>query len=951
MPRICPAGYVCDVTGLEVAVTPCPSGFYCEAGTVTSSTYCGQYEDINKNDELSTSLNNPFLIGGRHSFCWDNSTEDYGLQMSSKPSVYWNDVHRLPLDDNAINLPLRGRYCQDDSCMIIQKTFDLNIEASFHLRYTQLQPQTPRPCTKGSYCNPGSSSINDSRQCDGKSYCPEATTSPGEFDCPKGFYCRFGKRYQCPIGTYCPVSSMWDPLPCEPGFFNAMVGQVKCTLCPIGTFCSGFGRIEPSLCTPGYVCSKVGLSSPNLKCTAGFYCGIGTQTSDPFRNDTSLRPYPCKPGSFCLPGVGFPDIVEGNFSHAQPCTNGFYCEAASTSAKGSGLCPPGFICEKGTATPKPTPKGTYAKLQGMSRASSCLVGFYAPTIESVECIPCPPGTECEQEGMDTAEICGPGSFRSTMEVDGVTCQSCPPGTWSKNWQLRDEVECNFCPMGLKCDVDGMTSPCSKHDLPTPYEPVLNLNGIPVLEYKYSTRDAPPPFSIDECLQLNEPQDKIIHNKVQFFFGELVPPYIDILGRGAHIRIVDEASTKYNPRARCYRNTQPSGSLIYQRMAMYYGPQYDIQRGYPNQRYSRSIINEQDPMMTMATLNMDHLYSTLYNPSLNCTHGFNLMNSSLVSNSKEIVFTNEAYDYEGGIDVQKCSEYDEIHQCFIDTSYELHEPGQCCNIAPKIQRAIYLADDQYYPGTCEADIICKDDNYTMAEPCQDGFVCPEKSTSQSSSEMLCAPGFVCKFGTTPDSFLDTPNGQSQYANLCPHGLYCNNGTGISINNNQCPQNYFCPSGTADPYLGQMANDGLKRYLKGDMIDPGIGNKNVLYFGGDNFQLISNQETKCLSGLDNSLDNRFLRLVHSEVMDNFIATINNVDPVSTLLNKDNTIVRTMKHSTKYLNGCARDNKWNLINDAIGMGGCDCNSQLLLIIAVFRLWQVSRINETFLTFHIRL
>jgi hypothetical protein len=54
-------------------------------------------------------------------------------------------------------------------------------------------------------------------------------------------------------------------------------------------------------------------------------------------------------------------MEEGAVGFAQPCTAGFFCEAASPSAKGSGACPPSFQCPKGTVTPWPTPKGFHAE--------------------------------------------------------------------------------------------------------------------------------------------------------------------------------------------------------------------------------------------------------------------------------------------------------------------------------------------------------------------------------------------------------------------------------------------------------------------------------------------------------------------------------------------------------------------------------------------------------------
>lgn len=179
-------------------------------------------------------------------------------------------------------------------------------------------------------------------------YCPEGSYDPsGTGECPQGFYCPFGVKITCPVGTYCPRDGTYDPLPCPPGTFSAQLGVTRCTDCPRGYICPGFGRVAPAICPAGFACSRTALSSPNQRCLAGYYCNNGTETIDPFRNDTTLRPYPCSPGTYCFTGVGYNTVVLGNFLYAQACTQGFYCEAASNSPRGSGLCPPGFICPTG----------------------------------------------------------------------------------------------------------------------------------------------------------------------------------------------------------------------------------------------------------------------------------------------------------------------------------------------------------------------------------------------------------------------------------------------------------------------------------------------------------------------------------------------------------------------------------------------------------------------------
>lgn len=57
----------------------------------------------------------------------------------------------------------------------------------------------------------------------------------------------------------------------------------------------------------------------------------------------------------------------------------------------------------------------------------------------------------------------------------------------------------------------------------------------------------------------------------------------------------------------------------------------------------------------------------------------LFNSTLVSDKEKIVFTDADHDYEGGHDIEKCPTFDDELGCFIDSSYEVHKRGECCNI--------------------------------------------------------------------------------------------------------------------------------------------------------------------------------------------------------------------------------------------------------------------------------
>jgi hypothetical protein len=281
-------------------------------------------------------------------------------------------------------------------------------------------------------------------------------------------------------------------------------------------------------------------------------------------------------------------------------------------------------------------------------------------------------------------------------------------------------------------------------------------------------------------------------------------------------------------------------------------------------------------------------------------------------------------------VERCSLFDSTLDCFIDPTFQLHEEGFCCNIQPWSQRAIFLAEDQYYSGTCEADMICAEEDPTEAVPCQDGFVCDEKSTSESSITTECPPGYVCSFGTTPDTLLDAPQGQ--FANMCPVGHFCIGGTGLEATEYQCPMGFFCPTGTSNPIHGVLADDSINRYIKIDSADPNKRLQNIAYFGEDQFQLLSDHDLTCLGGIDSSMKERYSLVPNKQFVENLM---NDDYMISGGQEEWTTLRSSIKHQSK----CARDNKWKLVENAIKRGNCDCNSQLFVLFAIYRLWQVRK------------
>lgn len=610
-------------------------------------------------------------------------------------------------------------------------------------------------------------------------------------------------------------------------------------------------------------------------------------------------------------------MVRGDYSYAQPCAQGFYCEAASATPKGSGMCPLGFICPEGTAVPQPTPKGRFSELQGTIEAAECLPGYYTPTIESSECYPCPPGTSCEESGTFIVDICPPGTYRSTIEEDGLPCMACPQGTWSKNWELGEVGECVRCPAGAVCSSEAMTNPCGRADLPTPFEPVVSVDGVATQEYLVHP-DERVYFSSYECLKLNSgwTTNEMDPFYQKYFFGELVPPYIDLLGRGAHFRPTNNDNRKYQlDNAKCYYNGQRYGTTLYQRFADYYGPAYDIQTGLPHQGYSPDDETYSGYFGTGSRY-IDLPYARVFEAAYNCTHGIMLFNNDTSHDpTGTMVYTDPYNDPD------------------VSPSFE--------------SRVIYKGDDYFYPGTCEADQICDFDSAADAERCAEGYVCEEESTKSESVLFYCREGYVCDFGTTPDVSLEAPMGQ--FHQLCPAGFVCADGTGLGQSErNSCPADHFCPTGTASALVGAMADDALNQGLTRDQADPFRNVVNAKYLANDQVMLVSDHDLHCFLGADidfydryktewkrNDTDppinlyNDYLRVPR----EGFHPYVDDVNVTGQNVSARPSILNYAKEQNLH---CARDHKWRLVASAIHREECDCVTLFSVIGAVYRLWK---------------
>lgn len=285
----------------------------------------------------------------------------------------------------------------------------------------------------------------------------------------------------------------------------------------------------------------------------------------------------------------------------------------------------------------------------------------------------------------------------------------------------------------------------------------------------------------------------------------------------------------------------------------------------------------------------------------------------------------------------------------------------------IHSHVQIGTDQYYPGTCEADLVCSesvtDSIVTQSLECPEGFICDQYTNTTVSVNFQCRFGYVCDFATTPDPTVTSPTGQ--FKKLCPAGFVCSDGTGLGQQNTViCPPNYYCPTGTADHLVGHMAGDAANRGLTTEQANPYLGTDHVVYTVNDDVRMISNHDKRCLGGVDTDLVLRYTVDWHAEGEDlanPFLLYLLNHRPgntyagdqvpysnISIVTGLNSTSIapdggikydyyrpEAINEAVKENTVCARDHKWRLIDQTIYRKECDCVNFFRVVIAVYRLW----------------
>ncbi len=276
--------------------------------------------------------------------------------------------------------------------------------------------------------------------------------------CAPGYFCPSNSTTTtvCPVNFFCPAGSA-APTPCPPGTFGSstlLTNSLQCTPCPNGQYCAGDGTISGT-CSAGYLCYSA-VPAPNPSVGLLNFLGI-TQNWNNDCNVSLAAAY----NSSCPIAVGglCPMGFYCTSGRAYPCANGTYMPFQGASLAAQCLpCPPGGLCQAGTASPQLCPTGYYCF---GNQAISCPPGTYGPSVNQTNitaCVVCPAGFFCNLPGISDYSMFPCPANHFCPRATGAPL-ACPPGTYSNQPGARTPTDCSNCSSGFYCPVGNTSIPC------------------------------------------------------------------------------------------------------------------------------------------------------------------------------------------------------------------------------------------------------------------------------------------------------------------------------------------------------------------------------------------------------------------------------------------------------------------------------------------------------------
>lgn len=295
---------------------------------------------------------------------------------------------------------------------------------------------------------------------------------------------------------------------CVPGFFQNVIGGVKCPACGPGRFSSNSGA---SSC---FNCPSDTYSPSNATtctdCDQGFVSPPGSAFCNPASSSSSSggAGASCTIGRYsfnsncvnCAPGR-FSDVADATTCLA--CNAGSYQNLAAQSQ--CLLCRAGsFQANPGANNCPACALGRYSDVAGAMSCTPCSLDTYAPATNSTTCISCDQGfvaptgasscTPASSSSSGGSQSCAPGTFTGASSCvncvpgrfsdisNAANCALCLSGSFQNNarqtacllcragsFQSVDgSINCNFCPIGrfssvlgaancLECPLDTFTA--------------------------------------------------------------------------------------------------------------------------------------------------------------------------------------------------------------------------------------------------------------------------------------------------------------------------------------------------------------------------------------------------------------------------------------------------------------------------------------------------------------
>lgn len=274
--------------------------------------------------------------------------------------------------------------------------------------------------------------------------------------CEPGFYAKDDAQgsecSECPKGYYCPFGKY---IPCRQGTANNRTKQTACTSCALSDSATQ-GTVAPStamnLCTS---CNNGYYSADTTKeckeCPLGYYCPLGKLIECPVGYYQGS-----KGGSSCLGCVRSTDTQAGNVATSKKqtactsCNDGYYADIDKQYYTCK-ACPAGYACPSGKIGQCGI--GYYAnKASGATKCEACPNGKTSPkgATNVNQCVACATGCSSCSGSSNNCTKCQAGYY-----LNGSSCAQCKAGTTSPAGSTNVN-QCVACTTGCASCISSAT---------------------------------------------------------------------------------------------------------------------------------------------------------------------------------------------------------------------------------------------------------------------------------------------------------------------------------------------------------------------------------------------------------------------------------------------------------------------------------------------------------------